>query len=163
MGDNAPEDCDATCLFAAATQSHLVMGGIGDGLLILRREEAPARWVIGPRGDAFLNDTAGMASDEGAAVGWHMETVELSRRQDWTVVLATDGVADDLRVDQIEGFVDWLVGRHVELSPKSRSAQLRRSLNDWPVPHHVDDKTLVVLTSVSKRRSQRSRSKKGSR
>ena len=61
-------------------------------------------------------------------------------------MLATDGVADDLLPERIDGFVQWLMDDFAGMAPSQRWRALQRELKDWPTPHHTDDKTLVVLT-----------------
>ena len=62
------------------------------------------------------------------------------------VVLATDGVADDLDPERLGAFTDWLTTDVARLAPMARWRRLHQELRDWPVPRHVDDKTVAVLT-----------------
>jgi hypothetical protein len=59
------------------------------------------------------------------------------------VLLASDGVSDDLLPEKRAGFVDWLL-KEVVSEPKP-GLSLTRALRDWPVPRHLDDKTVVLL------------------
>ena len=62
------------------------------------------------------------------------------------MVLATDGVADDLAPERLDEFTDWLANDIGRLSPPTaRWRRLCRELRAWPVPHHLDDKTVAVL------------------
>jgi hypothetical protein len=61
------------------------------------------------------------------------------------VVLATDGVSDDLDTSRIGDFIRMLVTEFAPLAPPQRWRELCRELTEWPTPHHLDDKTLAVL------------------
>jgi len=66
------------------------------------------------------------------------------------VVLVSDGVSDDLEPARLGGFVEWLVAEVGGLPRPSRRRLLRRELDNWPVPHHLDDKTVAVLVEAGK-------------
>lgn len=56
------------------------------------------------------------------------------------LILASDGVADDLQPKRWADFVTWLVS-DVACDP-APVRRLQRELRAWPVPHHRDDKTV---------------------
>ena len=62
-----------------------------------------------------------------------------------TVVLVSDGVADDLVPNRLDAFVAWLADDIGRLEPSARWRHLCRELRAWPVPRHMDDKTVAVL------------------
>jgi serine/threonine protein phosphatase PrpC len=140
IAPEAARDCAATCLFGLVHshgQAHLC--AIGDGL-VLHRNQGTVTWVVGPRTEGFGNETRAL----GDSAMWTTRT--FPREEGDIIVLATDGVADDLLPDRINGFVDWLLDRFADLPPQQRWRALRNELKDWPTPHHADDKTLVALT-----------------
>ena len=59
------------------------------------------------------------------------------------LLLATDGVSDDLVPERVGDLIAWLTGELAQTAHPGRS--LARELRAWPVPKHLDDKTLVVL------------------
>lgn len=132
-------DCAATCLFALAhSRGQVHIAAIGDGLALLRTARG-LEWVVGPRAGGFANETDAL----GGATSW--TTRSFPREGGSVVLLATDGVADDLLPERIDGFVQWLMDDFAGMAPAQRWRALERELKDWPTPHHTDDKTLVVL------------------
>jgi serine/threonine protein phosphatase PrpC len=59
------------------------------------------------------------------------------------LLLATDGVSEDLEAGRIGDLAVWVAD---ELGTRQHPARaLARELRKWPVPHHQDDKTLLVM------------------
>jgi serine/threonine protein phosphatase PrpC len=139
IAPSSARDCAATCLFALAhSHGQVHIAAIGDGLALLRSARG-LEWVVGPRAGGFVNETDAL----GSAASW--TTRSFPREAGSVVLLATDGVADDLIPERIEGFVQWLMDDFAGMAPAQRWRALQRELKDWPTPHHTDDKTLVVL------------------
>ncbi|KFA90325.1 PP2C family serine/threonine-protein phosphatase [Archangium violaceum] len=142
----SPEDCAATCLFALVRPpGQLVVAGLGDGMVAVRVEGEPARWVLGRRGDAFSNETAALGAARGPGA-WSVQSFD-TRERPVAAVLATDGISDDLLENRVDGFVSWLLETFAPLEPGARWRELSRELRDWPTPQHLDDKTLAVVWS----------------
>ena len=59
------------------------------------------------------------------------------------LVLATDGVSEDLEPGRIGDLAAWVADDLGVLPHPARA--LARELRNWPVPHHRDDKTLLVM------------------
>jgi len=59
------------------------------------------------------------------------------------VMLATDGVSDDLRPDARGGFVRHLVACCTGVDGLE-ARRLRKELLDWPVERHTDDRTVAM-------------------
>jgi serine/threonine protein phosphatase PrpC len=132
-------DCAATCLFALAhTYGQVHVAAIGDGLALLRTSRGLEQ-IVGPRSGGFANETAAL----GQSASWTSRS--FPRVGGEIVVLATDGVADDLLPESLDAFVQWLMDDFAGLAPSHRWRALQRELKSWPTPHHTDDKTLVVL------------------
>lgn len=139
IAPSTARDCAATCLFALAhAHGQVHVGAIGDGLALLRTRRGLA-WIVGPRSGGFANEAAAL----GHSSSWTSQSFPRARGD--VVVLATDGVADDLLPGHIDGFVQWLMDEFSGMAPGRRWRALQRELKDWPTPHHTDDKTLVVL------------------
>jgi serine/threonine protein phosphatase PrpC len=139
IAPSTAHDSAATCLFALAhARGQLHIAAVGDGLAVLRTKKG-IEWVSGDRGAAFANETDAL----GNTASWTSRS--LPRATGDVVVLATDGVADDLLPERFDGFVQWLMDEFSVLSPSQRWRALQRELINWPTPHHTDDKTLAVL------------------
>ena len=120
----------------------LLLAGIGDGLAIVKGRN-DRLVTFGGRGSAsFGNDTLAMGAPHRIDDWWIASNPPAAGR---VVVLATDGVADDLEPARMDAFVDWLSGEIEQLAAAARWRRLCRELRQWPVPNHVDDKTIAVL------------------
>jgi serine/threonine protein phosphatase PrpC len=139
IAPSTARDCASTCLFALAhARGQVHVAAIGDGLALLRTRHG-LEWVVGPRSGGFANETDAL----GHAASWTSRSFPHAGGD--VVVLATDGVADDLLPEHIDGFVQWLMDEFAGMPPSRRWRALERELKDWPTPRHTDDKTLVVL------------------
>jgi serine/threonine protein phosphatase PrpC len=139
-----PEDCATTCLFALKQPSgRWIVGGLGDGLGIIKRGGDVATPILRRRIDNFANQTDGLGCPH-AMTDWTVETFEPSE-DETTVALFTDGIADDLIEERIDDFLAWLIDSFARRLPRERWQMLCQELRDWPTPGHQDDKTLAVL------------------
>ena len=140
-----PHDAATTCLLAFARSSgSLVVGGVGDGFAVVRTGRDPVVVLVGDRREGFSNDTTGLGVSTGPKA-WRLETFPATA-QVRLAVLASDGVADDLIPERLDGFCDWL-GALEPLAPVARWRRLAAELQAWPTPKHLDDKTIAVLKS----------------
>lgn len=138
-----PTSAATTCLFAlAAAKGTWVIGGVGDGLALVRSASG-LRVVIGDRHESFSNETRGLGVTKGPKA-WTL--IELPPSDDERIaVMATDGVADDLLPERLDGLCDWLIGTFEHQQPAERWRGLAAELQNWPTPRHLDDKTIAVL------------------
>ncbi len=60
-----------------------------------------------------------------------------------SIVLCTDGVADDL--SDATSFVKEFCEAYRNLPSESASRHIEETLREWPTPRHSDDKTLACL------------------
>lgn len=144
-----PQACATTCLVAAVQtrgeRSRITVATLGDGMAACREHGAVT--TVGGRGDGYANQTVALGTPH------HMDawaTRSWETAAPCSLMLATDGVADDLQPAALPAFLDWLdgVGRQ---APRARGPTLRRALERWPVPGHSDDKTIAVLQMQTKR------------
>lgn len=136
-----PQDCACTCLLAAA---HRRGGGfaaqLGDGAILLRSPTGVE--VVAPeRETGFSNETQGLGFTARVSA-WRTREFSSEIR---SVVLCTDGVAEDLLPESHADFADWLVSDIGRLPAGARWGRLRRELGAWPTPGHTDDKTIAVM------------------
>lgn len=138
-----PQTCATTCLLAAVQTtgdcSRITVATLGDGLAAYCENGAVT--TVGGRGDGYANQTVALGTPHHMDA-WTTRTWETGAS--FSLMLATDGVADDLQPAALPAFVNWLerVGRR---APRARGPTLRRALERWPVPGHSDDKTIAVL------------------
>lgn len=139
----SPSDCSATCLFVIQKDEQLTLGRLGDGLIIAHGEtDADCRILCDEKEDSFSNFTYCL-TDEFNPDQWETVTVDIQKCR--AVVLCTDGVADDLLPDKRRSFAKELYLNYKNLEHTERKRDLRRWLNEWPVPGHSDDKTVACL------------------
>jgi len=136
-------DCATTCLFALATRGgRAVVGRVGDGLAIVRDPSGEFRPVGGER-RGFANMTTGLGLTR-SLEDW--ETLVLEDFPAGTaVLLASDGVTDDLQPDRMGELVNHVVDFYGAMPPPSGARALRKDLRHWPTPRNADDRTLAVL------------------
>lgn len=146
LAPRTPAECATTCMFALRESGgHLVLAGLGDGLAALRKSDRSVTTYGGRRGGDFGNETRALGAPHRVEDWWIATDPPGSGR---AVVLTSDGVADDLEPARVGGFIEWLVGEIGQLRASVRTRRLRRELESWPVPHHVDDKTVAVLAEM---------------
>lgn len=147
LAPRTPAECASTCIFALREpDGHLLLAGLGDGLAIVRRTDRSMAIFGGRSSNSFGSETLALGTPH-RIDDWWIATEPPSCGR--IVVLATDGVADDLDPERLDGFLDWLSSDIGRLVPLNRWRRLCRELRDWPVPNHVDDKTIAVLIENS--------------
>jgi hypothetical protein len=136
-----PRDCAATCLFALLLGDGAIhLGMLGDGLAAVIKANGSIVQLSEDKSQGFSNITAALSPN--------------AREKDWmylslpaeecdSVLLCTDGVADDL--DNIEGFVKGFIEAHRGLATANANRNSRQMLENWPTPKHSDDKTIACL------------------
>lgn len=136
-------DSATTCLFATVLASgKLVLGQLGDGIVALREPDGMVTQLDTVK-EGFGNETTGLGIAK-STKEWSILT--RSRPSPGTaILLASDGIADDLKRDQIGEFIEVLVDDFAPLSPKKRYQALASELRQWTTENHLDDKTLAVL------------------
>lgn len=140
-----PSQAATTCLWVLGRlEGPLLMGQVGDGMVAVRGPDGTVEFLA--KRDGFTNETdaLGLSGD----VHWH-SLYRPTLEPGTAVLLATDGVSDDLDPERIGEFIEMLTMDFAPLAPHERWAALRRELAHWPTPHHLDDKTLVVLWTAA--------------
>jgi len=139
-----PDQACTTCLVAIARRSgEWIVAGLGDGLVLSRTGTEPVATLIGDRGEGFGNTTLALGASAGLKSWKVAELPPTSESR--VVILATDGVGDDLMPEKHDAFCDWLCDEVRPLPPQVRWRTLVSELQNWPTPKHLDDKSLAVL------------------
>ena len=142
-----PDRCCATLLFALVTRKCVVLGRQGDGM-ICARIRGEDLLITEDKEDSFSNVTwclrKKFTPDQMA-----MTAIPLSDPGDLEhLLLATDGVADDVPDSKKASFAASFAGEYSRLPAKKRTRSIRKMLKEWPVPHHSDDKTVLCLAGT---------------
>jgi serine/threonine protein phosphatase PrpC len=132
-----------TCLVAGVAKTgELRLAALGDGLAAYASVAGEITVATAAR-DGFANET--VALDESTLPGDWRHVDGLAFKPGGIVLLATDGVSDDLQHDQRIAFMRFLVNEFGPLPGRRRWAELASELRRWPTPGHQDDKTVAVL------------------
>lgn len=142
LGTLDPKECCTTCwLIVSAPGLGVLVMGLGDGLAVLAEENGELQCISGREPENFTNETAALGTHHKAS-DWKVSFFPDNGRNR-TAILATDGVADDIKDDKLDSFVDWIRSTG-ELKNPGRG--LRRALERWPVKAHSDDKTIAAMS-----------------
>ncbi|MCA9713256.1 MAG: protein phosphatase 2C domain-containing protein [Myxococcales bacterium] len=140
LGAIPPDAASTTCLFYAEDgHGRASVGQLGDGMIA--RRDATGDVVIHRRLASEFGATSALGVRHTLA-DWSYRLATPLRPGE-SVLMATDGVAEDLRPERIGDLMRWVID---ELGAQEHgNRQLRSELRSWPVPHHRDDKTLLVM------------------
>ena len=140
------EHCATTCLFAVAlADGRLLIAQLGDGIVVLQRVSGGHLTLQASR-ERFANETTALGVATSLAA-WQVH-VEAPAAPGSAVLLATDGISEDLDDARLAALVDHLRAEYGPLPPAVRWRRLTRALHAWPTPRHGDDKTLALLWSA---------------
>lgn len=141
LGATPPEQAATTCLVCALRgDGSGVVAQLGDGLVGVK-DAAGAFLPITREREGFASMTRSLGTPHGLR-DWTIEPIAPIARG-MAVLLATDGISDDVEPGKRAAFVAWLIDEVASVASPDR--ELRRALRHWPVPRHLDDKTLVLL------------------
>ncbi len=147
-----PEQCATTCLVAAASsEGNLIVGGLGDGIAAIIRFDGTVEQTT-VRGQAFINNTIALGAPHQLG-DWHW--LEARRMFDGDIVLlASDGLADDLSERKIPEFARWIVDEFGGLPTRLRTTRLRCELQQPGAVMNADDKSVAMLWRANKATNQ---------
>lgn len=134
--------CATTCLFAVVTKDgRLLLAQLGDGLVMLKT--AHGNITLEPPSDRFGNATTGLGiAADVREWRFHFEPHFTGAA---SILLATDGVADDLLPEKRTDFLTFLINQYGAQPARQRAHAIAKQLRAWPTPRHLDDKTVAVL------------------
>ena len=131
----------ATCLFAFRLGDGLMrMGALGDGCAAAVRLNGSVVALMDDKASGFSNVTKALSPNT-QETDW--TTLDVPESECEAIVLCTDGVSDDL--DNVDGFMAGFVRACRGMAQVTASRQAYVMLENWPVPKHSDDKTIVCL------------------
>jgi serine/threonine protein phosphatase PrpC len=140
LGRVAAEQASTTCLFYAEDgHGRAAQAQLGDGLIARRSADGAVR--LHPSRSEGFGLTLALGTPHTLA-DWSFTLIEPLVPGD-ILLLATDGVSEDLALDKIAGLCTLIVDDLGTL--KRPGGALARELRSWPVPHHQDDKTLLAM------------------
>lgn len=145
LGSTDPDSAATTCMVCALRPDGSGAAvQLGDGLIGLRRADGEFVPLTAER-QGFGSVSLALGTPH-RLDDWGLHALP-PLPKGAALLLASDGVADDLRPERRAAFVSWLVD---DVAQRPRAAvHLSRQLRAWPVPHHRDDKTLALLWNPS--------------
>lgn len=137
---------DTTVHMAVFYKGSILVGGIGDGMVLVSYDQLVCKDQINHK-DLFSNVTNSMCSINVASLLDFEVIPENSIQERAELILATDGIADDLipekKLTLPEYFFEVLTTRGIE----NMQAELVEWLKDWETESHSDDKTICYLVA----------------
>ncbi len=138
-----PNKSSATCLFAIRPQTgQITLGMLGDGLIVALKTDNSCLELTEDKEDAFSNQTEALTANTHFN---QWRTAFVSQKECCALLLCTDGIADDLLPDKRQAFARHIYEQGQRFAAVTVAREVRKMLEEWPVPHHSDDKTLVCL------------------
>ena len=117
-------------------------GGIGDGLILIKYDES---FINDHNRNSFTNQTESVNSP---SYFKEFKRYSVPYRSFKGVMIATDGVSEDIYEDQYEKMLDTMVKRI--LSEENQFINdMVQLLDEWPVKTNHDDKTVVFFNKES--------------
>lgn len=143
IGHFSTKDYDTTLHYAVLLPHALYIGGIGDGLAVYQLNKEVV--VVTVRQDGFSNITKSLAMKQAVE---HITTICIpidSQVKDLSVILTTDGVADDLMPEMLKELPSYLHNEWQQQGAEQLQYMLTEWLQNWETSHHSDDRTFCLL------------------
>ena len=139
---HSPKDCSATCLFLFTTRRKILVARLGDGMVCLLGKNPKNDIFLGDSKDGTFSNATFSLSDTHSTAEFN---VNLFDRFDFCgAVLTTDGISADMENGKELLFAKDVFSELDRMKFWKRRAFLRNMMENWPVPHHTDDKTIIV-------------------
>lgn len=134
-----------TCIFCAHLfRKGIFLGQIGDGICCGYQNGSP--FVLAEKNADFANVVVPLTSD---CPPERWKILKLGATEELELMLATDGVADDILPGKEADFAHHLINA-LEAEPVSnRKTALKSILDHWETPMSFDDKTIALYHFVS--------------
>ncbi len=138
--DFKKKDCLTTCLFAYVDKldRRIILGQLGDGILLFESKEET---ILVKSSDDY-NFTKSLGSSK-SFDDWNLKSFSFDIN-DFTLLIATDGVSEDLVENKETEFAESLIQKMLKLKRNKRNIYLKQLLENWPTKFHSDDKTICI-------------------
>lgn len=131
-----------TCLFAAYIFNQgLYLGLIGDGIICGSINSQP--FVMKKKTDSFTNIVKPLSPQRPNPI-WTTKFIPEDRLHSIHLMLATDGVSDDILPNKESDFATYLIDCVNAWRAEDRQIKLLNLLENWETPRSLDDKTVVL-------------------
>ncbi len=134
-----------TCLYAARIYGRgLYLGQAGDGICCGRINDVD--FVLLQKNDDFTNLVIPLSPVRDSCE-WTEAFLPEEQLGSVRLMLATDGVSEDILPGKECAFSDFVIGRLSELPSGKQEIYLLQMLRDWSTPRSSDDKTVCFYSS----------------
>lgn len=135
-----PDEAATTCMFYGEDgHGRALLAQLGDGLLA--RQDNQGTIHAHPAHSREFGSTDALGVPHKLSAWSVADALPLGTGE--AVVMATDGVSQDLSPDRVGDLASWVIHEVAHQTKPGRA--LRAELINWPVPNHLDDKTLLVM------------------
>lgn len=139
LKETIPDQACTTCLIVGIRpDGKVILAQLGDGIIGWLNQEQYQ--MLSQERESFSSVTLSLGSPH-KLQDWRLQLLHAPPSN--CILMATDGVSDDLRPERRSSFLLWL--KQEVASAEDAETKLKKALLDWPVPYHRDDKTLVLL------------------
>lgn len=136
------KECSATCLFVFATKHKILVARLGDGMICLLGKDSAKSELISDKKDGDFSNATQSLSDSSASTEFKYAFFDRSKFKG--VVLSSDGISSDLENGNELAFAADIFAELKKMHFWKRSKFIKNMMENWSVPHHTDDKTLIV-------------------
>jgi serine/threonine protein phosphatase PrpC len=138
--DFEKKECATTCLFAYMNKENNtgILSQLGDGLVLLKTK---GKTIFLKSTDDY-NFTKSLGSSK-SYNDWNIKQIDFDR-DDFNLLLVTDGVSEDLVEKKQDEFAEKLVETMIKTKRNKRNSYLHQLLKNWPTKFHTDDKTICI-------------------
>lgn len=139
-------ECGTTCIFAIIFREKVCFGQIGDGICCYKINDNFK--ILQEKDSAFLNETVSVTSKNSEKKWVISYEKNYSHLQ---IMLATDGVADDLVDDMREVFLQRLCDNTIGYNSQKINKLISSLFDNWERPFSYDDKTMILCFKENKK------------
>lgn len=136
---------DTTVHLAIFYKKSALIGGIGDGMALLKCNEHICKDCI-DKADLFSNVTNSMCSINVSELMSFEIIQEVDLDKEFIVILSTDGISDDLIPEKKLTLPGYFLEVLNQNGGDALQCELEEWIGDWETESHSDDKTLCYLS-----------------
>ena len=134
---------DTTLLFFIFIRKSLLIGGIGDGMILLDidGQYQNLSWTD----KVFGNQTNSIGSKNAKSKFNIKLFQDIEDVENVTVIIATDGISDDIEEENQEKLLKSVKDKIKKNGFEETTEELNQWVNNWKSLHNSDDKTLAII------------------
>ncbi len=137
---------DTTIKFIYLTQTKIIVGGVGDGWIALKKKKEIKNYVAK---NEFSNQTDSILSSNLNDKFW-MEEFKVAGVS--SIIIATDGFSEDISKNRGFEFLSQ-AEKEIKSNISQFAQELDETLTNWPIETNKDDKTAVFVV-LSRRQNE---------